>query len=307
VSVRAGTSDWNGQSVVDSGRFYPHGLRSPLERLRHYAGRLDLTEIEDAFHYLPTVHESMQLASHTPADFVFHVPVHRLLTDHPTGPGSLPADLRGTLGNAEHEHLRYADLPAELRKEMWQRFYLGVEPLRRAGKLGALILRFPVSFVPSSANFEHLESYADKLRGYRTVLEFGHRAWHDADRLDRLLDFERSHGLVHLVADEPDHPENTHGSRWVVTQPALALVRAHGPNRLARESGRLLADAAQTDHAYAEDQLQDLLGRIQRLQEHAGDVHVIFSNSQGVCAPTNAAQLKLLLSWTGGKGTTTRG
>jgi uncharacterized protein YecE (DUF72 family) len=296
-AIMAGTGAWNDQGLIASQRFYPPDVASPLGRLRHYAGRFPLAELDGAFHLLPTVRDSLQLCGHTPESFVFDVRAFRLLTDHATGPGALPNDIRDALGIIDREHLRYNELPEELREELWQRFLLGIEPLRRAAKLGAVILHFPISFVPSAANFDRLALYAEKLKGYTVALEFSHRAWSDEGRLDRILAFERRHGFVHVIADEPDRPASAHASHWAATNPGLAIVRAHGPNRSAHEADRLHASGPVPDPAYSEDELNVLAACTRLLARQAKSIHVLFSNNHADCAQRNAAQLGLVLSW----------
>jgi uncharacterized protein YecE (DUF72 family) len=300
TTIVAGTASWNDQGLLNTGLFYPRGVGTPLGRLRFYAERFPLAEMDSSFHLLPTVRNSLQLTDHTPQSFVFDVRAYRLLTEHPTGLGALPNDIRDALGTADVNSVRYADLPSELREELWQRFFLGIEPLRRAGKLGAIILHFPLSFVPSAANFERLSVYAERLKAYTVAVEFSHRAWTEEDRLERIWEVERKHGFSHVIADEPDRPASAHASRWAATNQELAIVRAHGPNRVAREARVQTAPGSIPNHAYGEDELKGLAARVHRLAQQVRNVHVIFSNNYADCAQKNAAQFRLVLGWMGG-------
>jgi len=86
-------------------------------------------------------------AQRTPETFVFDIKAFRLFTQHQTPPKVLPPDIREALGPlAEKKNVYYGDFPPELIDEMWRRFGLALEPLRHAGKLGAVLFQFPPWF-----------------------------------------------------------------------------------------------------------------------------------------------------------------
>jgi uncharacterized protein YecE (DUF72 family) len=78
-------------------------------------------------------------AARTPAGFTFNVKAFSLFTQHPTRVGALPTDPRPAAENRQGPRLPQGS-PA-VTDQLWERF-LALEPLRQAGKLGAILLQF---------------------------------------------------------------------------------------------------------------------------------------------------------------------
>lgn len=77
MALRIGCSGWSYDHWA--GRFYPPGIR-PAERLEHYAGRFDTTEINGSFYRLPSEATVANWANRTPEGFVFAWKVSRYIT-----------------------------------------------------------------------------------------------------------------------------------------------------------------------------------------------------------------------------------
>jgi uncharacterized protein YecE (DUF72 family) len=56
----------------------------------------------------------------------------------------------------------------------------GFEPLANAGKLGALLLQFPISFKYTEGNWDHLIDVLHLFREYPLAVEVRHKTWSDA-------------------------------------------------------------------------------------------------------------------------------
>lgn len=56
--------------------------------------------------------------------------------------------------------------------EMWRRFKLALEPLKGAGKLGAVLFQFPPWFYYRRSNLAHIGHCAQVLDGYRSLSSF---------------------------------------------------------------------------------------------------------------------------------------
>lgn len=82
---------------------------------------------------------------------------------------------------------------------MWRRFKLALEPLRHAGKLGAVLFQFPPWFNYRRSNLAHIAHCAHVLDGYQIAVEFRNRTWFDDKHPREVLAFEREHGLTHVV------------------------------------------------------------------------------------------------------------
>jgi len=94
---RVGTTSWTDASVIASGGFYPKGVKSAEQRLRHYASVFDTAEVDSGYYALPSARNALLWVERTPADFVFTIKAFRLFTHHQTPPEALPKDLIATL------------------------------------------------------------------------------------------------------------------------------------------------------------------------------------------------------------------
>jgi hypothetical protein len=54
AEVRVGTASWTDPTLLVPGLFYPEGVDTPEARLRYYASRFPLVEIDSTYYALPT-------------------------------------------------------------------------------------------------------------------------------------------------------------------------------------------------------------------------------------------------------------
>ena len=290
--ILVGTASWTDKTLIESGRFYPREAKSAEARLRFYASRFPLVEIDATYYALPAEQTARLWAERTPDGFVFNVKAFRLFTGHAAQSSALPADLRRTA----REKCYYHDLDPAIRHELWQRFRAGLEPLRRTGKLGAVLLQFAPWFVFGRERFEHILHCAEMLRGFPLAVEFRNKSWFGEKTRERTLAFERDHGLAHVVVDEPQGFPSSVPQVWEATSAELALVRLHGRNRETWEKKGLKSAAERFDYLYSEAELRELAEPVKRLAAGARRTHVLFNNCHGDKAQRNAAQLRRLLT-----------
>lgn len=203
AAILIGTASWADRSLIDSGLFYPPSVKAADERLRYYATQFPLVEVDSSYYALPAARNAALWAARTPDGFVFDVKAFRLFTQHQTPPSALPKDIRDALEPIQKNNLYYRDLPEELLEVLWARFRSALEPLRAAGKLGVVLFQFPPWFVYRPSHLDHLLLCQRMLADYPIAVEFRHGSWFEPRRRAGVLDFERRHGLVHVVADEP--------------------------------------------------------------------------------------------------------
>lgn len=290
--ILVGTASWTDKTLIESGRFYPRSATTAEARLRYYATQFPLVEIDSTYYALPAGRTAELWAERTPERFVFNVKAFRLFTGHAAQLSSLPADVRKDL---EKTSLYYRDLPEELRGELWRRFRAGIEPLRRSGKLGAVLLQFAPWFVFGRERLAHLEHCAEMLAGLPLAVEFRNKSWFGDKTRERTLAFEREHGLAHVVVDEPQGFPSSVPQVWEVTCPELALVRLHGRNRETWAKKGLASAAERFDYLYTARELEAFEAPVKTLAGGARRVHVLFNNCHGDKAQRNAAQFRDLL------------
>src|SRR5436305_10609427 len=143
--VRVGTASWTDRTLIESG-WYPPEANNPEKRLRYYARQFPLVEVDATYYALPAEQTARAWAERTPADFTFNVKAFSLFTQHPTPVRALPADLREAAGQAGKDRVYLKDVGPDVAEAAWDRFLAALEPLREAGKLGAILLQFPPWF-----------------------------------------------------------------------------------------------------------------------------------------------------------------
>lgn len=293
--ILVGTTSWTDKTLIDSGLFYPSGARTAEARLRYYAGRFPIVEVDSSYYALPSARNSALWVERTPASFIFDIKAFRIFTQHQTPLAALPADIRGALTKIEGENVYYRDLPPEAQIELWRRFREAIAPLQQGDKLGLVVFQFPPWFMYRRSNLAHIMHCAEMLEGYGLAVEFRHRSWFDPNHCQDVLAFEREHGFVHVVVDEPQGFAASIPPVWEVTDPEVAVLRLHGRNRAMWQKKGLASAAERFNYLYSEDELEEFVRPVRALAAQARKVHVLFNNCYRDHAQQNAVTLQRLL------------
>lgn len=286
--VLVGTASWTDRTLVASG-WYPPGVNTAAGRLQYYAERFPLVEVDATYYHPPAERTAELWAERTPAGFTFNVKALSLFTQHPTRPEALPSDLR-TAPPSNRSTLYLKDLADEVVEQMWSRFLSALEPLRQAGKLGALLLQFPQWFPISRANKDYLLACRDRADPVPVCVEFRNHTWLDERNREETLEFLRRHELPYVVVDMPQG--RTSSVPPVVAATAeLAVVRFHG--RSQRWESRDVHE--RFGYHYSQQELAAWVPGLRELSAQAGTTHVLMNNCYSDYAQTNAADLVRLL------------
>ena len=177
--ILIGTSSWTDPTLVKEGNFYPPGTTSAEARLKFYASRFPLVEVDSTYYYPPSEKNSVLWIERTPPEFTFNIKAYSLLTNHPTKVDSLYNDIKAELPPEmlEKRNVYRDKLPDAAVDEVWQRFRDALMPLHSAGKLGAVLFQFPQWFVIAKKNKAYIEECAARLPDYRVAVEFRHESW----------------------------------------------------------------------------------------------------------------------------------
>jgi uncharacterized protein YecE (DUF72 family) len=302
--VRVGTCSWADQSLVK--HWYPRHVKTSEGRLRYYAERFDTVELDASYYRLPEEETVAKWVERTPPGFVFHVKAFAMMTRHPVKLEQLPPELRDA---ARPDERGRVERPSrELRSEVFARFHAALEPFRKAGKLGGILLQFPSYVVCKPASFEYLEWAAGELRGDEPLVEFRHRSWLDDENRERTLAFLEEIGATHVIVDAPKtDARNLVPTVLALTSPTL-YVRFHGRNASTWNiRGRSAAE--RFDYLYPDDELREWAGVACELAGEAKQAFAMFNNNgrspapPGIGdgewiaqAPVNAATFKELLA-----------
>ncbi len=160
--IRIGTAGWSYKDW--DGIFYPPEVqRKKVHPLEYMARFFDMVEINTSFygHIKPELAKLWvrRVLSVNP-NFIFTAKLHRSFT-HSTLPVMEPTSAATIKPTDEDEILTRR----------------GLDALASEGKLGALLIQFPVSFKNSSLNREYIELLSRQFIEYPRVVEVRHDTW----------------------------------------------------------------------------------------------------------------------------------
>src|SRR5215467_10695126 len=274
-SIRVGTAGWSYKDW--EGIFYPPGMRQrrvhPLEYLARF---FDTTEINTSF-YGPLKPElgklwAKRVAAINPR-FVFTAKLYRAFTHSPV-PVMEPTSA-ATIRPTDEDEIKTRE---------------GLDALASHGKLGALLIQFPVSFKNTSLNREYLERLLRQFIEYPRVVEVRDSSWNNPDTL---AEFARQN-VAFCNIDQPVMGRSLAPTEHV-TAP-LAYVRLHGRNYDQWFDSDNRND--RYNYLYKERELESWKERIENVAEKAETTYVITNNHFESKAGVNAIELKAMI---GGK------
>ena len=292
-TIRVGTASWSEPEFVKAG-WYPKGLPAG-QRLPFYAQHFDMVELNSSFYALPAATMCARWAKETPDGFLFDAKCHKLLSRHATKADALPADLRQEVELTDRDNVV---LTPDLEEEVARRFLEALEPLERAGKLGALLLQMTPAFTPRHADLSDLERLLRQLRGRgkhtrKVVLELRHHDWLNDRRREETAAFLRGEGVTLASIDGP--PSDAKHFTIMpamdeITDGRLAYLRLHGRDAKAYLTGKTVAERFHYD--YSDQELDEVANRAGALARRADEVHVVFNNNARDFAPQAAERLR---------------
>jgi len=283
--IRVGTASWTDKTLLDSG-WYPPEADTPEKRLRFYARQFPLVEVDATYYAMPAEQTARSWADRTPAGFTFNIKAFSLFTQHPTPVRALPADLREAAGKSGKDRVYLKDVDPAVADQAWDRFLAALEPLRSAGKLGAILLQFPPWFPIGRGRKDYIVACAERVAPRRVCVEFRNHTWMTDDNQQETLDFLSSHRLPYVCVDMPQgHPSSIPPVLAVTSD--LALVRMHGHSDQ-WESKDIYERFA---YRYSPSELDAWAAKIGGLAGQADTTHVLFNNCCGDNSQVNAQEL----------------
>jgi uncharacterized protein YecE (DUF72 family) len=296
--IRVGTAGWSYKDW--EGVFYPSGMsrrkQHPLEYLARF---FDTTEINTSF-YGPLKPEWAKLWCRKVAavnkNFLFTAKLYRAFTHSPTA----------VMEPTSAATIRPTDADEARTRE-------GLDAIAGEGRLGAMLIQFPISFKNTSLNREYLDQLLRQFIEYPRVVEVRHSSWNDAETLAAFA--QKNVGFCNI--DQPLLGRSLAPTEHVTG--AIGYVRLHGRNyehwfadhsSADRSSaGQSPADQDSADRGSGSDNRNDrynylynereLAGwneRIKSVAERAQATYVITNNHFESKAGVNALELKAMIS-----------
>jgi uncharacterized protein YecE (DUF72 family) len=272
-SIRIGTAGWSYKDW--EGIFYPPGMRQrkvhPLEYLARF---FDTAEINTSF-YGPLKAEHAKLwcrrvAAANP-QFLFTAKLYRAFTHSPI-PVMEPTSA-ATIRPTDDDEIRTRE---------------GLDALANEGRLGALLIQFPVSFKNTPLNREYLDRLLRQFIEYPRVVEVRDSSWNNAETL---VAFTRQN-VAFCNIDQPVLGKSLAPTEHV-TAP-IAYVRLHGRNYQEWFDSDNRND--RYNYLYKERELEGWKDRIENVAEKAQSTYVITNNHFESKAGVNALELKSMIT-----------
>src|SRR6202167_5298274 len=301
--IRVGTAGGTDKSLIDSGGSPPHPA-NPEKRLKYYASQFPLVEVDSAYYALPAERTAEAWAARTPDGFTFNIKAFSLFTQHPTPVRMLPADLREAASKTGKERVYLKDVDPEVTEQAWDRFLAALEPLRQAGKLGAILLQFPPWFPIGRSRKDYIVACAARAAPRRVCIEFRNKTWMSPENQEETLGFLASHQLPYVCVDM--HQGYTSSIPPVLAATSdLAVVRMHGHSD--RWDSKDIYE--RFGYRYSDGELAEWAPKIRDLAAGAELTHVLFNNCYSNYTQVNGQQLEERLGldgpFYGGSGSVT--
>lgn len=291
--IKVGTASWTDKTLLASG-WYPPEVKTPAERLAHYAAQFPLVEVDSSYYTPPNERNSALWAARTPPEFTFNVKAFSLLTQHPTRPAALYKDLRP---DTDKKNVYLADLEPKVVDSVWDRFLSALGPLQDAGKLGVLLFQFPQWFPIGKRNKAYLlecrERCASVSPAMSICVEFRSATWMTPENQRETLDFLTSYAIPYVCVDMPQGHSSSIPPVLAATA-ALAVVRFHGHSE--KWTSRDIYE--RFGYRYSDEELAEWAPKIAALAQTAQTTHVLMNNCYLDYAQTNARQLSTYLAST---------
>lgn len=293
-NIFIGTASWTDKTLVESGKFYPREANNAEARLRYYAENFPIVEVDSTYYYPPSDQAVDAWVNRTPDEFTFHIKAWSLLTKHPTRPNSLAPDLRETATERKGKFLYASHLPDETMDEVWRRFAESLMPLHSTGKLGVIHFQYPEWFMPGTESRNYIVECQERLHNYRIAVEFRNSLWFKERKLERTLEFLRSHDIPVTSVDMPQGFRSSMPPVAAATAKDLAYVRFHGRNTEQWDKPQEIA-TPRFAYKYTQEELAPWVPKLKELASQAKEVHVLMNNCYQDYAVQNARDLGELL------------
>ncbi len=276
--VRIGTAGWSYKDW--EGIFYPPGMQRRKQHPLEYLARFfDTTEINTSF-YGPLKPELAKLWCRKVApvnnSFVFTAKLYRAFTHSPIA--VMEPTSAATIRPTDEDEARTRE---------------GLDAIAGEGRLGALLIQFPVSFKNTSLNRDYLDRLLRQFIEYPRVVEVRHSSWNDAATLSSFA--QKNVGFCNI--DQPVLGRSLAPTEHVTGM--IGYVRLHGRNyehwfvdRGSDSDNRNDRD----NYLYNAGELAAWKEKIENVAERARTTYVITNNHYESKAGVNALELKALIS-----------
>jgi uncharacterized protein YecE (DUF72 family) len=166
-------------------------------------------------------------------------------------------------------------------------FRTAIEPLASAGKLGALLAQFPVSFRNEPDTRGYLEWLLQQFKDYPVALELRHRSW--SDRPTETLQLLQAFGAAWVQIDEPKFRGSIR-QNLLPNVKTFYYLRLHGRN--AAQWWKHDASEDRYNYLYSADELKPFAAAAKAAAREVKKAYLYANNHFSAKSVANAAILK---------------
>jgi uncharacterized protein YecE (DUF72 family) len=271
--LRIGTAGWAYKDWV--GVFYPDYLPArkihPIEYLAQF---FDVVEINTSFYGPIKPHLAKvwcRKVSAVNPNFLFTAKLLRSFTHSPLA--VMEPTSAATIRPGEYDE-------QETRE--------GLDALASEGRLGALLMQFPVSFKNTSLNREYLEVLLRQFIEYPRVIEVRHESWNNPETLNYFAHMN----VAFCNIDQPQIGRSLGPTEHVTA--ATGYIRLHGRNYDQWFDSNNRND--RYNYLYTEAELASWKEKVEAVANQAEITYVVTNNHFEARAGVNALQLKSMLT-----------
>ena len=253
---------------------YPKSLKKTHHPVEYLARYFDLIEINTSFygHIKPDVgREWCRKAGAVNPKFQFTAKLNKAFTHSPIA----------VVESTSATTIRFNPEDERMAKE-------GYDAIASEGKLGALLMQFPISFKNTEENRAHLDKLIHMFRQYPLAVEIRHSSWSD----DKILQYFASEGVAFCNIDQPLLGRAIRPSGHVTS--SIGYVRLHGRRYDQWFDPKKPSD--RYDYLYKPYELEGWQAKIEKIAKKADRVYVAANNHFEGKAPANALELKSMLA-----------
>ena len=268
--ILIGTAGWSYKDW--EGIVYPADEKKRQSLVSYMARYFDTLEINNSFYrpIAPNVGKSWARAAQVNPDFLFTAKLYKAFT-HAPGAALQPTSASTIACTDEDERLTKA----------------GLDVLAEAGKLGAVLIQFPISFKNTTENCAYLDHLIDRFQAYPLVVEVRHDSWNHPETLRNFA--EKSVAFCNI--DQPLLGRAIRATAHV-TAP-VGYIRLHGRNYQQWFEHEKSSD--RYNYLYSTKELLGWKDKIERVAEKAERTFVVTNNHFKGKAAANALELKSML------------
>jgi uncharacterized protein YecE (DUF72 family) len=269
--IKVGTSGWSYPSGDGrwNGIFYPARRSKGFDDLAFYAQHFDTVEVNSSFYRVPSVESTAAWARRTPPGFDFSLKLYQKFT-HPE------MFLKATGMD-----------PADLDRRDVDEFRAALDPLARAGKLGALLAQFPASFKNEPSSRGYLEWLLRAFKDYALAVELRHRSFSE-DPIEA-MQLLAEYGAALVQIDEPKFKDSIRQNRRPNVN-TIYYMRLHGRN--AAEWWTHEKSEDRYNYLYSASELDPIVEDVEAASRDVRKTYVYANNHFSAKSVANAASIK---------------